>query len=171
MPVARGPMRGLWAAPGVCMSEEHQKRVLVVEDDPAVREMMSMALRQKLLQVDEAADGEEALALLREHRYAVLLLDLLMPTMDGLALLRELDHVPMIHAPVVLVVTGADRKLISRLDSQRIHGVIRKPFDPEELAALVRSCSDIKNRQALGTMCLATMIAGGSILAFLSSKL
>jgi CheY-like chemotaxis protein len=153
------------------MSEELQKRVLIVEDDRAVREMIAIALRQELLQVDEAADGAQALALLREHRYSVLLLDLVMPTMNGIELLTELDHVPMIHAPVVLVVTGADRKLISQLDSQRIHGIVRKPFDPADLAALVRACADIRNRNTLGTMCLATMIAGGSILAFLSSKL
>jgi len=154
----------------VCMSEEQQKRVLVVDDDPDVRDLITFSLRQKSLEVDEAADGEQALALLRRHRYAVLLLDLLMPTMDGLSLLGELDHVPMIHAPVVLVVTGGDRKLLLRLDSRRIHGVVRKPFDPEELATLVRACADIKNRNSLGTMCLATMIAGGSILALLSSQ-
>jgi CheY-like chemotaxis protein len=153
------------------MSEEQQKRVLNVEDDRAVREMIAIALRQELLQVDEAADGQEALALLREHRYSVLLLDLVMPTMNGLELLTGLDHVPMIHAPVVLVVTGADRKLISQLDPQRIHGIVRKPFDPADLAMLVRACADIRTRNTLGTMCLATMIAGGSILAFLSSKL
>jgi two-component system, sensor histidine kinase and response regulator len=172
MPVARERARTRQSgSEGVCMSEEHQKRVLIVEDDSALREMMAISLRHKLLQVDEAADGEEALLLLREHRYAVLLLDLVMPTLDGIGLLAELDQVPMIHAPVVLVVTGADRKLRSRLDSQRIHGVVRKPFDPEELATLVRACADIKQRNALGTMCLATMLAGGSILAFLSSKL
>ena len=149
------------------MSEEQQKRVLVVDDDPAVRDLIAFTLRQKLLDVDEAADGAEALLLLRHHRYAVLLLDLLMPTMDGLALLAELDHVPMIHAPVVLVVTGGDRKLLQRLDARRIHGVVRKPFDPDELAALVRACADIKSRNSMGTMCLATMIAGGAILVLL----
>jgi two-component system OmpR family response regulator len=151
------------------MSEEQQKRVLIVEDDPGVREMIAVALRQKLLLVDEASHGEEALSLLREHQYTVLLVDLIMPTMDGLALLRELDRVPMIHAPVVLVVTGADRDMISKLDTQRIHGVIRKPFDPDDLATLVRACADIRNRNALGTMCLATMIAGSSILVLISS--
>jgi two-component system OmpR family response regulator len=61
------------------MSIEPQKRVLVVDDDPTICELLSSVLRQQGLQVDIASDGQQALDLLRETSYAVVLLDLIMP--------------------------------------------------------------------------------------------
>ncbi|HEX6177688.1 MAG TPA: response regulator, partial [Thermoanaerobaculia bacterium] len=121
-----------------------QKRILIVEDDGEVRAMIGSALRQRGLTVDEAPGGQEAIDLVRENRYAVILLDLLMPHPDGFAVLDELDSPQSL--PVVLVVIGADRSVIDQLDSQRIHGVVRKPFDPDDLAALVVACSEIRAR-------------------------
>ena len=66
------------------------------------------------------------------------------------------------------VVTGADRRALSQLVSQRIHGIVRKPFDPEELASLVVACAEIRSRLNLGTMAIATMIAGSPFLAWLN---
>jgi AmiR/NasT family two-component response regulator len=71
--------------------------------------------------------------------------------------------------PVVLVITGADKVIVDRLDARRIHGVIRKPFDPEEVGSVVAACTDIRARNALDTMMLATM-AGANLFAWLSSQ-
>ena len=144
------------------------KRILVVDDDPGVRGLLTSVLTQRGLTVDAAPGGDEALEFLREHQYAVIILDLLMPVVDGFAVLRGMDHVEFQAPPVVLVVTGAEREVVEQLDSQRIHGVVRKPFDPDELAALVVACAEIKSRSAYGTMALATMIAGGQFLALLN---
>jgi CheY-like chemotaxis protein len=152
------------------MSSDHTRRVLVADDDQAVCELLSKMLRDKGLLVDCAADGAEALELLGTNDYAVLVLDLLMPKVSGFDVLQQMhdgDQPP----PVVLVVTGADRPAIERLDSRRIHGIVRKPFDPVELATLIAACADIRGRNALGTMAIATMIAGGPFLALLSSKM
>jgi CheY-like chemotaxis protein len=113
------------------------------------------------------ANGQEALDLLHENTYSVVLLDLLMPVVDGFTVLDRLSdgHKPL---PVVLVVTGADRRALAQLDAQRIHGIVRKPFDPEELASLVVACAEIRSRLNLGTMAIATMIAGSPFLAWLN---
>jgi CheY-like chemotaxis protein len=144
------------------------KRILVVDDDPGVRGLLTSVLTLRGLVVDAATDGVQALDYLREHQYAVIILDLLMPVVDGFAVLRGMDGFEFQAPPVVLVVTGAEREVVEQLDSQRIHGIVRKPFDPDELASLVVACAEIKSRNAYGTMAIATMIAGGPFLALLN---
>ena len=143
------------------------KRVLVVDDDVETRSLVDALLTRHGLSADFAADGGAALALLAGNEYAVLLLDLVMPGVDGFAVLDSLSRAGS-SSPVVLVMTGADRSVVDRLDSRRIHGIVRKPFDPDDLAALVVACADIKSRSSLGTMAIATMLAGSSILELLN---
>lgn len=148
------------------MSAGLQKRVLVVEDDDDLRGMVSALLRQRLLAVDAAAGGAEAIALLGANQYSVILLDLLMPEPDGFAVLRAFDDKTISVPPVVLVVTGADQNVVDRLDSDRIHGIVRKPFDPDELALLVMACADIRSRSNFGMMAVA-MLSGARLLDLL----
>jgi CheY-like chemotaxis protein len=147
------------------MNGEQQKRVLVVDDDPVIRRLLVWTLQRYSLTVDEAKDGVEALALLNEHQYAVVLLDLIMPVLDGFGVLHALGGAT---PPVVLVITGADRRDVAHLDPQRIHGIVRKPFDPEELASIVVACAEIRSRNTFGTMAIATVIAGSPLLALLN---
>ncbi|HMC23066.1 MAG TPA: response regulator [Thermoanaerobaculia bacterium] len=139
------------------------KRVLIVDDDAVIRELLGTLLRQRDLTVDEASDGREALELLKENVYSVVLLDLLMPNVDGFGVLEGLTS-----SPVVLVITGAERALVKQLDPKKIHGVVRKPFDAEELANLVVACAEIRSRSAFETMAISAMIAGGPFLAWLN---
>jgi CheY-like chemotaxis protein len=150
------------------MNAEQQKRVLVVDDDPVIRRLLVWTLEHYSLTVDQAGDGIEALALIKEHQYAVILLDLVMPMLDGFGVLKALDGPSLALPPVVLVITGADRRAVDHLDPQRIHGIVRKPFDPEELASLVVACAEIRSRNAFGTMAIATVIAGSPLLALLN---
>ncbi len=125
---------------------ETQKRVLVVDDDDSVRDLVGSVLRRRMLDVDEAADGQAALDLLRDHRYAVIILDLLMPGVSGFDVLQRLEFDPIEAPPVVLVLTGADRSVVDRLESPHVHGIVKKPFDLGELASLVAACSEIRVR-------------------------
>jgi CheY-like chemotaxis protein len=151
-------------------SPEQNKRVLVIDDDEPIRRLLISVLEQQSLSVDAAANGEQAISLLTEHRYAVVLVDLLMPGIDGFAILDHLARFDAHSSPVVMVVTGADRRTIGRLDAQRIHGIVKKPFDPQELARLVVACAEIKSRNTFNTMAIATML-GGPLMAILSTKL
>ena len=149
------------------MNEQH-KRVLVVDDDVEVRKILASALAPRGLLVDLAADGNAAVSLLAENQYAVVLLDLVMPDADGFHVLDALRQGAMQSSPVVLVLTGAEPEIAERLDSQRIHGLIRKPFDPQDIASLVVACSEIKSRNSFGTMAIATtMIGGAKLLSWL----
>ncbi|HYH07744.1 MAG TPA: response regulator [Thermoanaerobaculia bacterium] len=147
------------------MTEQH-RRVLVVDDEASVRDVLVTALRRKSLIIDQASDGSEAIDLLQQHTYSVVLLDMMMPGIDGYGVLDAIDHT-LANAPIVLVVSGAARAVLQDLDSRKIHGIIRKPFDPHEIATVVHSCAELRGRSALETMALATMMTGAPLIALL----
>lgn len=144
---------------------EREKRVLIADDDAEIRELLTSILQKRELVVDQASNGREALDRLRTAPYAVVLLDLVMPDVDGFAVLEVLRA--MNEPPVVLVITGSDRPL-EPLDAQRIHGLIRKPFDPEEIAGLVVACAEIRGRTPFEAMAISAMVASGPFLALLN---
>ena len=152
-------MSSLVTAPG--------KKVLVVDDDADLLELLSAVLRGKGLTVDTAADGLEAIELLAANAYSVVLLDLVMPRVDGFGVIEVLSKLPANAMPVVLVITGADRPSIEQLDSGVIHGLVRKPCELEEIAALVLSCTEVRERGSFETMALAVLTAS-PLLALLS---
>lgn len=126
--------------------------VLVVEDDETIRRMLIDSLRHHSFRVDGARDGIEALHRIVTHRYAVMILDLMMPKMSGVDLLDSLDALtsdPSVKAienpPAVLVITGMDCSalpddVIARRCPRIVHGVFRKPLDVGYLAACVERC-------------------------------
>jgi CheY-like chemotaxis protein len=137
---------------------EHQRRILGVDDDPEIRRILVTALRLKSLEADEAIDGGAAISLLREHRYAVVLLDIMMPGVDGFAVLDAI--VQDTNPPVVLVVSGAGKQVLDRIDTSKIHGIVKKPFDPLEIADVVSACAEVKGGGAFDTMACAAMLSG-----------
>jgi CheY-like chemotaxis protein len=82
--------------------------VLVADDDDSVRRLVREALATDRVEVGEAADGEEALALIRAHRPDVLVLDLLMPGLDGFAVLEQIQDDPETKFLPVVVLTGKE---------------------------------------------------------------
>jgi DNA-binding NtrC family response regulator len=146
------------------------KRILVVDPDNESRASLTAFLRRQFDHVEESPDSQTAIEKLAEHRYSVVLLDVSTSNDRYERLLAAAAAAPAASGPIVLLLTGSDPREAEGLDPQRIHGVIRKPFDFEELADLVRACAEIKSRNSLGTMCMATMLAGGPILALLSTS-
>ena len=142
-----------------------QRRILVVDDDAEIRRILVTALRLKSLSADEATDGGSAISLLREHRYAVVLLDIMMPDVDGFAVLDAIEQDT--NPPVVLVVSGAGKHVLDRVNTTKIHGIVKKPFDPLEIAEVVSACAEIRGRSAFETMAYATILSG-SLITFLN---
>jgi DNA-binding response OmpR family regulator len=149
------------------MSSESHTRVLVVDDDADIRNILTTVLRRRGLTVDSATDGREAIDLVAANRYAVVLLDLMLPGVDGFAVLHNVRETS-IESPVVLVVTGAPSEMTETLDSKTIHGIVRKPFDPDEVASIVAACAELKGRMPFETMAIATIVAGGPLVALLN---
>lgn len=139
------------------MADGAEKRILIVEDEQDVRVGLAERLRARGLVVDEAEGGRTAMDLMGAEHYAVILVDLLMPQPDGFALLEALSSGQLKKPSVVLVTTGADLSVLERLDPDRIHGVVRKPFDTEELADLVNACAEIRSRTNVKMIAVAVM--------------
>ncbi len=115
--------------------------VLVADDDPDIRFLVRRALSRGGHTVTEAADGEEALRLLREQLPDLLILDLMMPPPDGLAVLAGLRSEPATAALRVLVLTARDDEQATRtaFDLGAVD-YLTKPFTMQQLAARVRAC-------------------------------
>jgi CheY-like chemotaxis protein len=108
--------------------------VLVCDDEPNLRELIRVSLGPRYAFV-EAADGEQALALARSLRPHLVILDLMMPRLNGLDVLSKLKADPELTATPVLVVT-AQPASEDEARAKGADGVIVKPFGPEELADL-----------------------------------
>jgi len=115
-----------------------EKRILIVDDDDAIRTLLFTILRRRGFAVDGARNGIEALARLRTCIYSVMLLDLMMPMKSGWDVLDELKKLPADARPMVLVLTAGNEP--GDLDPAIVAGSIRKPFDVELLMATVTAC-------------------------------
>lgn len=121
------------------MTDSTAHRILVVDDDQAIRNLLCAVLKRRGLEVDYAENGADGLARLAERPYALLLLDLMMPLVDGHMFLQSLRDMELQPRPVVLVISASDESDLRRLERGSVSAIIRKPFDIFELADLVEA--------------------------------
>jgi CheY-like chemotaxis protein len=115
-------------------------RVLVVDDDPAIRRLIIAALKRDGYGFLEAANGREALDLMRSEQPAIVVLDLMMPVVSGWDVLQERLGDPMLSKiPVIIVSANREPELVHAID-KGICAFLPKPFDITALTALVRAC-------------------------------
>jgi len=115
-----------------------EKRILIVDDDDAIRTLLLTVLRKRGFPVDPARNGEEAVERSRQCRYAVILLDLMMPRMSGYEFLEQIETWPEADRPVVVVLTAGTEP--RDLNPKIVAGTIRKPFDLELLIDAIAGC-------------------------------
>lgn len=126
------------------MAAEHIRsdaRVLVADDDFSIRRLVCTIVEREGLLADCVADGEEAIEKLQENEYAVILLDLMMPRLDGFAVIDYLRNHPPLHKPVVLVVTAYADQKFKEVDPAVVAGVLRKPFEVADLGNIISLCA------------------------------
>ena len=115
------------------------REVLVVDDDDSVREITQLTLETVAgWHVRAASSGPDALQMLREQRPEAVLLDVMMPGMDGPATFRAMQEDPALRdVPVVLLTAKMQVGGPQPWDGLAVAGVIPKPFDPMSLAAQI----------------------------------
>lgn len=118
----------------------HTPRVLVADDDQSIRQLVRTIVRRENIAVDSAIDGQDAIEKLQEKDYAVILLDLMMPRVDGFGVIEYLKAHPPKRKPVVLVITAYADQKFKDVDPEIVAGVLRKPFEVADLGNLVRLC-------------------------------
>jgi CheY-like chemotaxis protein len=115
--------------------------ILVIDDDAAIRTLLGAVLKRKKMQVDFAPNGEEGLARLETQPYSVIILDLMMPKFDGFEFIQRLSDTKPDLRKRVIVLTAVSHNTLTRLDVQQIWGVVRKPFDIDDLVRSVENCA------------------------------
>ena len=126
-------------------AEDQSCSVLVVDDDPNIRRMIVAALRRDGYSFFEAANGKDALDLMRDEHPNVVVLDLMMPIMSGWDVLRERQQEPELsRIPVIVVSANRDPDVAIAVNAG-ICAFLPKPFDIGALSALVKSCMPAGN--------------------------
>ncbi|MFV9507351.1 MAG: alpha/beta fold hydrolase [Oscillochloridaceae bacterium umkhey_bin13] len=125
-------------------------RILIVDDNTMNREMLARRLERLGYHPDQAADGQLALAALRTHPYDLVLLDLLMPELDGFGVLAAMKADPALQ-PIAVIVLSAldDTDSVVRAIDLGADDYLPKPFDPVLLKARIGACLFKKNLRDL----------------------
>ena len=114
--------------------------ILVVDDEPTIRALVAKIVERSGFEADLARDGAEAIAKLEKNRYSVLIVDLMMPVVDGYGVVdwvkQNLDP-----RPAIIVVSAGDSAALRRFDGSVVHSIIRKPFDVDILSDLVTAAA------------------------------
>ena len=132
-------------------SKPTRKRILVIDDDSTIREVLRAHLELHNFEVDEAAFAQQAMDQFQRHAYDLITLDFRMPGLDGAKLhyvlskgfghgQRISDHLPQ-RLPPILVITGCieDPALERLLDGENVIGVLEKPIKHHELMTTIKS--------------------------------
>jgi CheY-like chemotaxis protein len=127
------------------LSEQQQQKmkVLVVDDDDAIRSMVERVLRREQFDVESARDGFEAIEKLARNEYTTVLLDLMMPRVDGHGVLRFLETERPAEKPWVIVMTANMQSATDTARAKPVFRVLPKPFDIRQLISHVKECGQL----------------------------
>jgi CheY-like chemotaxis protein len=120
--------------------DNQQHDVLVVEDDPAIRRLVTMVLQRHGYRMETAADGLEAVLKLGVCDYDVIVLDLMMPNLDGFTFLKTFAENEPERLRKVIVTSAASPAVIRERMTGGPFLLLPKPFDIHELVSAVESC-------------------------------
>lgn len=116
------------------------RNVLVVDDEADLVELVSYNLRKEGFAVDSASDGEEALSRIRKKKYDLLILDLMLPGLQGMELCRILRNDPKTSRLPIIMLTAKGEELDKILGLEMgADDYMTKPFSPRELVARVKA--------------------------------
>jgi len=116
-----------------------RKRILVTDDDPSIRRLVTTILKRANYEVDTATGGREALDKIDLTRYDVIVLDLMMPDVSGFEVLARLQ-VRESQPRFVVVMSAASHDIVANAVGCNVFAALRKPFEIDEMLATVRAC-------------------------------
>lgn len=114
------------------------KKVLIVDDEPQMQTLISICIQSANFEVKTVSSGEEAIRLLEENQFDLILLDIMMPGMDGFQVLDQLQKWNWITPVIILSALGETDQIVDGLNLGA-YDYVTKPFEPKELVARVHS--------------------------------
>lgn len=139
-----------------------KEKILEIDDSPTVQRLTEMILASEGYEVILASDGEEGIAKARAERPAVILVDFIMPKMNGFQVCKILKEDPDLKdTPIILVTSKGDRVGSKFVDTLGISDFFSKPFQPDELLAKIREVIDKRKEAEIPLLPLALMREGG----------
>lgn len=118
-----------------------QAKALIVDDDDPIRSMLAKVVERMDLDVETARDGAEAIALIDRNDYDCVILDLMMPRIDGFAVLRHMrDHHPELLRHTIIA-SAVPQREIERRVADRVFRIHAKPFDVSTLLHDIDNCA------------------------------
>ena len=123
-------------------------RILVVDDDQVIQQLLKVNLELEGYAVEVASDGEEALALFDRFHPDLVLLDIMMPKLDGWEVARRLAGTTGGPPPIVLLSARAQESDVQKGNDLGVAAYVTKPFDPIQLLHLVAGIIAQQNRGA-----------------------
>jgi CheY-like chemotaxis protein len=121
------------------MIHHRHQRVLIADDDPSIRRMLTVSLRRQGYQTTEACDGSEALGVMRAGEADLVVLDLRMPKVTGWEVLAERAADPKLRNIPVIVITAERGDRVTKILDDGISALLPKPCNLDALQALVKS--------------------------------
>ncbi|MGH9457083.1 MAG: response regulator [Thermoanaerobaculia bacterium] len=114
--------------------------VLIVDDDPPIRNLLRQVFRRVGLDAREAKDGQEALSLIEERRPRLMMLDLMMPRMNGWQVLEHLKDNDLLESiPVVVLTAVGGHRTEGLKENFGVRAILGKPFEIHDLITTVKS--------------------------------
>jgi CheY-like chemotaxis protein len=115
-------------------------KILIVDDEPAIRFLITATLEDEGYELFEAADGREAAALVEDFQPDLIILDVMMPGLTGYELCARLKQDPVTREIVIIMLTAKGQEQDRRHSEQAgADYYLRKPFSPMELGVMVAS--------------------------------
>lgn len=114
-----------------------EPRILIVDDEARIRDMIKEYISVASFEADEAADGPQALEMVRRNTYALVILDVMMPMMDGWTVCREIRKLSQV--PVVMLTARGEEYDKLFAFELGVDDYIVKPFSPKELLARIKA--------------------------------
>lgn len=110
-----------------------KKRILIIDDDPDLRNLLKLGMDIAGYETIIAKDGAEAISIVKQDRFDIIIVDLLMPVMDGLRFLNWLRNEAKISVPVLVFTSNASKDIIVEAKAAGAEEVILKPIKLKEL--------------------------------------
>jgi DNA-binding response OmpR family regulator len=121
------------------------KNILIVEDDQHIRKLLNILIRKEDIQIDEAVEGNEALTKLKDNTYDLVILDIMMPNVDGFSILKKMrEEQATANLPVIIVTAKTEDKDLMKGYSMGANYYITKPFEPQDLIHSIELILKIK---------------------------